>query len=86
MMHMPVSNPDQWWARISALGLESRYDIRVPIPPRLEPWTRVAYVFDPSGILWHFAEGTAGSSAARVSLSPAVTILEPDDSFGNPDE
>jgi hypothetical protein len=57
MMHMLVSNLDQWWASISALKLDSRYEVRAPAPPKLEPWgLRVAYVFDPSGVLWHFAE------------------------------
>ena len=57
MMHMLVNNLDQWWANISALELDSRYEVRAPRPPKLEPWgLRVAYVFDPSGILWHFAE------------------------------
>jgi hypothetical protein len=60
MMHMLVNNLDQWWASISALGLESRYDVRAPVPPKLQPWgLRVAYVVDPSGVLWHFAEEAA---------------------------
>jgi uncharacterized glyoxalase superfamily protein PhnB len=57
MMHMMVNNLDQWWASIADLRLDSRYDVRAPRPPKLEPWgLRVAYVFDPSGVLWHFAE------------------------------
>jgi uncharacterized glyoxalase superfamily protein PhnB len=60
MMHMLVNNLDEWWTSISALSLESRYDVRAPAPPKLEPWgLRVAYVFDPSGVLWHFAEEVA---------------------------
>jgi hypothetical protein len=59
MMHMLVNNLDAWWASISALNLESRYDVRATSPPKLGPWRlRVAYVSDPSGILWHFAEDT----------------------------
>ena len=57
MMHMLVNNLDQWWESIAALDLAARYEVRAPTPPKLEPWgLRVAYVFDPSGILWHFAE------------------------------
>jgi hypothetical protein len=57
MMHMMVDNLDQWWANIDALGLDQRYDVKAPRPPKLEPWgLRVAYVFDPSGVLRHFAE------------------------------
>jgi uncharacterized glyoxalase superfamily protein PhnB len=60
MMHMLVNNLDQWWAGISALSLESRYGVRAPTSPRVEPWgLRVAYVVDPSGVLWHFAEEAA---------------------------
>jgi hypothetical protein len=57
VMHMMVTNLDQWWATISKLDLETRYKVRAPLPPKLEPWgLRVAYIFDPSGVLWHFAE------------------------------
>jgi len=57
MMHMLVTNLDQWWASISRLALESRYKVRAPRPPKLEPWgLRVAYLFDPAGVLWHVAE------------------------------
>jgi uncharacterized glyoxalase superfamily protein PhnB len=57
MMHMLVNNLDQWWESIAALKLDSRYGVRAPVAPKLEPWgLRVAYVFDPSGVLWHFAE------------------------------
>jgi hypothetical protein len=57
MMHMLVSNLDLWWASISELRLNDRYNVRAPLPPKLEPWgLRVSYVFDPSGVLWHFAE------------------------------
>lgn len=57
MMHMLVTNLDQWWASISRFALESRYKVRAPRPPKLEPWgLRVAYLFDPAGVLWHVAE------------------------------
>jgi uncharacterized glyoxalase superfamily protein PhnB len=57
MMHMLVTNLDQWWASIAALKLDSRYGVSAPTAPKLEPWgLRVVYVVDPSGVLWHFAE------------------------------
>ena len=60
VMHMMVTHLDQWWATISRLNLESRYEVRAPLPPKLEPWgLRVAYIFDPSGVLWHLAEDAA---------------------------
>jgi uncharacterized glyoxalase superfamily protein PhnB len=57
VMHILVTNLDDWWGTISKLSLESRYKVRAPRPPKLEPWgLRVAYIFDPAGVLWHFAE------------------------------
>jgi len=46
-----------WWSRIAALDLAGRYGVQAPSAPKLQPWGLVvAYVFDPSGVLWHFAE------------------------------
>ncbi len=57
VMHMLVDGLDDWWRHIAALELASRYGVESPRPPKLEPWgLMVAYVFDPSGVLWHFAE------------------------------
>lgn len=57
MMHVLVDGLDAWWSHIAALDLASRYGVEAPRAPKLEPWgSRVAYVFDPSGVLWHFAE------------------------------
>jgi catechol 2,3-dioxygenase-like lactoylglutathione lyase family enzyme len=57
MMHMLVDELEGWWAHIAALDLAARYDVENPRPPKLESWgLNVAYVFDPSGVLWHIAE------------------------------
>jgi len=57
LMHLLVNNLDQWWKHISGLDLAAQYGVREPRAPKLEPWgLRVAYVFDPSGVLWHIAE------------------------------
>jgi uncharacterized glyoxalase superfamily protein PhnB len=57
VMHMLVTDLDDRWAGIAALDLASRYNVRPPRPPKLEPWgLRVGYLFDPAGVLWHFAE------------------------------
>lgn len=64
VMHMMVDNLEAWWAGISTLDLAGRFRVRAPRPPRLEPWgLRVAYVFDPAGILWHFAEEAEGTAS-----------------------
>jgi hypothetical protein len=57
VMHLLVKNVDPWWSRIKALDLAGRYGVPAPLAPELQPWGLVvAYVFDPSGVLWHIAE------------------------------
>jgi hypothetical protein len=60
MMHMLVTNLDQWWQTISALDLTSRYQ------------ARVAYAVDPSGVLWHFAEERAPTSRMTGVVAPPL--------------
>jgi uncharacterized glyoxalase superfamily protein PhnB len=56
MMHLLVEDLDGWWQHIDSLTLDQRFGVRAPRPPQTEPWgLRVAYVFDPTGVLWHFA-------------------------------
>ena len=56
VMHVWVENLDAWWAHIEGLALEKSFKVRAPIAPRVEPWgLRVAYVFDPSGVLWQIS-------------------------------
>jgi hypothetical protein len=48
---------EAWWSHVDALDLRSRFPIEAPLAPKLRAWElNVAYVFDPSGVLWHFAE------------------------------
>lgn len=57
MMHVLVDDLDAWWAHIDSLDLPARFGVDAPRAPKPEPWgLRVAYVIDPSGVLWHFAE------------------------------
>ena len=57
MMQLMVDDLDGWWAHIESLDLTKRFDVPSPKPPTLQPWgLRVAYVVDPSGVLWHIAE------------------------------
>lgn len=65
MMHVLVSDVHAWWQHIDSLALADRFDVSPPVAPRVEPWgLTVAYVFDPSGVLWHFAEST-GSEGSK---------------------
>lgn len=54
-MHVPADDlPGR--AHIASLDVAARYGVEPP-RPKLDPWVQVvAYVFDPPGILWHFAE------------------------------
>ena len=57
MMQLMVDDLDAWWAHIDALDLPAKYEVKPPAPPAVQPWgLRVAYLFDPAGVLWHVAE------------------------------
>jgi uncharacterized glyoxalase superfamily protein PhnB len=57
MMQLMVDDLDGWWARIQALDLPGAFGIPPPKPPAVQPWGLcVAYVVDPSGVLWHVAQ------------------------------
>jgi hypothetical protein len=59
VMHVLVENVQAWWRHIDSLALTSQFDVPPPAPPRAEQWgLTVTYVFDPSGVLWHFAQVT----------------------------
>ena len=61
VMQLMVDDLDAWWAHIEALGLPGRYGVRPPKAPALQPWgLRVAYLFDPAGVLWHVAQRRTG--------------------------
>lgn len=57
MMQLMVDDLDAWWARLAALDLPRKFGVSPPKAPALQPWgLRVAYVVDPSGVLWHVAQ------------------------------
>jgi len=57
MMQLMVDDLDAWWAHIISLDLTSEFDVPAPRAPAIQPWgLRVAYVVDPSGVLWHVAQ------------------------------
>jgi len=59
VMHVLVKDVHAWWQHIASLDLVGRFGVSPPAAPRAESWgLTVAYVFDPSGVLWHFAEST----------------------------
>jgi catechol 2,3-dioxygenase-like lactoylglutathione lyase family enzyme len=57
MMQLMVDDLDAWWAHIDALDLPGKFGVQPPKAPAMQPWgLRVAYVYDPSGVLWHIAQ------------------------------
>jgi catechol 2,3-dioxygenase-like lactoylglutathione lyase family enzyme len=61
MMQLMVDDLDAWWAHIEALDLPGRFGVAPPKAPAVQPWgLRIAYVVDPSGVLWHIAERRIG--------------------------
>jgi len=57
MMQLMVDNLDDWWTHIQTLDLPTKFNVPSPKPPKTQPWgLRIAYVVDPSGVLWHVAE------------------------------
>ncbi len=61
MMQLMVDDLDAWWSRIAALQLPAAFGVPAPKPPAMQPWgLRIAYVVDPSGVLWHVAQRRAG--------------------------
>lgn len=61
MMQLMVDDLDAWWSRIRALELPVQFGVPEPKPPALQPWgLRVAYLVDPSGVLWHVAQRRSG--------------------------
>ena len=57
MMQLMVDDLDGWWAHIESLDLPAVFGVNEPKPPAIQPWgLRIAYVVDPSGVLWHVAQ------------------------------
>ena len=57
MMQLLVNDLENWWERVTSLDLAGRYGVQAPRAPALQPWgLTVAYVVDPSGVLWHIVQ------------------------------
>ena len=63
VMQLMVDDLDTWWSHIAALDLPASFGVRPPRAPAAQPWgLRIAYVFDPVGVLWHVAERRPGAA------------------------
>ena len=61
MMQLMVDDLDAWWQRIDSLDLPAQFGVPAPKPPKMQPWGLcIAYVVDPSGVLWHVAQRRPG--------------------------
>jgi uncharacterized glyoxalase superfamily protein PhnB len=61
MMQLMVDDLDAWWTHIAALDLAGRFGVQPPKAPALQHWgLRVAYVYDPTGVLWHVCQRREG--------------------------
>ena len=61
MMQLMVDDLDAWWTHISSLDLPNLFGVPAPTAPALQSWgLRIAYVVDPSGVLWHVAQRRPG--------------------------
>jgi hypothetical protein len=62
MMQLMVEDLDAWWAHIEGLDLPGKFNVQPPKAPAMQPWgLRIAYVFDPAGVLWHIAQRREGA-------------------------
>ena len=62
MLQLMVDDLDAWWERISRLNLTEQFFVQAPKPPAMQPWgLRVAFLFDPSGVLWHVCQRRVGA-------------------------
>ena len=54
MMQLVVPDLAAWWSHIASLDLPAAFGVPAPKPPARQPWgLDVAYVTDPTGVLWH---------------------------------
>lgn len=57
MIQLVVDDLDAWWKHVDALELEKTFGVQAPKAPVMQPWgIRVAYVYDPCGVLWHITQ------------------------------
>ncbi|HUO06567.1 MAG TPA: VOC family protein [Candidatus Binataceae bacterium] len=62
VIQLMVDDLDAWWKHIEALDLPGKFNVRPPRAPAMQPWgIRVAFIFDPSGVLWHIGQRRAGA-------------------------
>lgn len=62
MLQLMVDDLDAWWNYIVGLDLSNQFGVQSPKPPAMQPWgLRVAYLYDPAGVLWHVCQRRDGA-------------------------
>jgi hypothetical protein len=56
MIFMEVSDVKQFWEVLCALNLSTKFETVKLVPIRALNWGSECFLYDPSGILWHFGE------------------------------
>jgi len=63
MIQMLVADLDAWWTRISSLDLATKYGVKAPTEPKMQPWgNKVTFLWDPAGVLWHVMQAPPAAS------------------------
>ncbi len=59
MVQLLVRDGEAWWRDHEPAKLVETFGVKAPKPPAMQPWgLKVGFLFDPSGVMWHVAEGT----------------------------
>ena len=57
MLHFMVDSAQEWYEHFVKIQLEKTFEGTKVAPPKLQPWGLIiTYVWDPAGVLLHFAE------------------------------
>jgi catechol 2,3-dioxygenase-like lactoylglutathione lyase family enzyme len=57
VLQLVVDDLDAWWRHIEALDPVARHGTKAPVAPERQPWgLTIAFLFDPSGVLWHIVQ------------------------------
>ena len=64
MLHFMVNSAQEWYQHFVNIKLMENFEGTKVAPPKLMPWgLLITYVWDPAGVLLHFAEKTSESPA-----------------------
>lgn len=57
MLHFMVNSAREWYDHFTEVGLAQKFPDADVAAPELKPWgLLIAHVWDPAGVLLHFAE------------------------------